>query len=73
MSEKKTNKKDLTKLSYDELEEESANVIEALNNESLGLDEASKIYEYGVSIYKEMEKRLSELEQNVTNTVHRGE
>jgi len=68
MAEKKSAEKDLTKLSYGELEEEAEKTLEALGDTSLPLDEATKLYERGKKISAEMEKRLSDLEKSVTDT-----
>lgn len=59
----------LEKMDYAKLEEEANSVLEKLSKNDLPLDEASKLYEYGKEIYKEMEKRLAELEKNVTDTI----
>ncbi|MFA6829454.1 MAG: exodeoxyribonuclease VII small subunit [Bacilli bacterium] len=62
-------KKDLTKLSYQELEKESEVIIQSLSKDDLSLDEASKIYFYGKEVSAEMEKRLAELTKKVSDTV----
>lgn len=59
----------LTKMTYAQLEEEASSVLEKLNDTSLPLDEATKIYQYGKDIYAEMEKRLAELQKSVTDTI----
>ena len=68
----KSKETDLSKLSYAQLEEEANKTLEKLNDANLGLDEASQIYEYGKKVSAEMEKRLSDLEKSVTDTVNRG-
>ncbi len=62
-------KNPLKDLSYAELEKESEEVLSRLNSEDLPLDEASKIYQYGQEIYREMENRLSALEEEVSHTI----
>lgn len=59
----------LTKMTYAQLEEEASSVLEKLNDTSLPLDEATKIYQYGKDLYVEMEKRLAELQKSVTDTI----
>lgn len=71
MAEKKTKNDELKKMSYQELEKEADGVLEALSQEDVSLDNASKIYEYGKKVYAEMEARLAELEKNVTDTISR--
>lgn len=71
MSEKKTKNDELKKMSYQELEKEADGVLEALSQEDVSLDNASKIYEYGKKVYAEMEARLAELEKNVSDTISR--
>lgn len=71
MAEKKTKNDELKKMSYQELEKEADAVLEALSQEDVSLDNASKIYEYGKKVYAEMEARLAELEKNVTDTISR--
>lgn len=62
-------KKDLSKLSYQELEEEANETLKKLGEVSLGLDEAAKLYEYGKIITKEMSKRLEELTSSVSDEI----
>ncbi len=71
MAEKKTKNDELKKMSYQELEKEADGVLEALSQEDVSLDNASKIYEYGKKVYTEMEARLAELEKNVSDTISR--
>ncbi len=71
MAEKKTKNDELKKMSYQELEKEADGVLEALSQEDVSLDNASKIYEYGKKVYAEMEARLAELEKNVSDTISR--
>jgi|GEM_PF-877889 len=61
--------KDLSKMSYEELEKEAADVVQKLSDSSLALDEASRLYDYGKSVLAEMDKRLDELSRKVTDTV----
>ena len=72
MAEKKNKEVDLSLLSYAELEKEASMTLERLNQDDLPLDEASKVYEYGKKISLEMEKRLSQLEQSVSDSINRG-
>ena len=69
MAKNTKEKNPLKELTYAELEKESAEVLSRLNSEDLPLDEASKIYQYGQELYREMEKRLSALEAEVTHTI----
>lgn len=62
-------KKELKDMKYEELEARSKEVLKALSDTSLPLDEASKLYQEGKAIAKEMEKRLSDLEKSVTDTI----
>lgn len=71
MAEKKSKNDELKKMSYQELEKEADGVLEALSQEDVSLDNASKIYEYGKKVYAEMEARLAELEKNVSDTISR--
>lgn len=68
MAEKKTDTKDLTKLTYAQLEEEATKVLNALSDPSLPLDDATLLYEQGKKISSEMETRLSTLEKSLTDT-----
>ena len=60
---------DLTKLSYQQLEEESDNILKQLSDPEIGLDESAKLYQYGRQVAEEMDKRLSELEASVKDTI----
>lgn len=64
--------KNIKEMSYTELEEESNQVLKKLNDSDLPLDEATKLFEYGISLSKEMETRLTELEKKVTDVIDRG-
>ncbi len=64
-----TKKKDLTKMTYQELEEESDEILKKLSDSQIGLDESAKLYQYGKEVSKEMEKRLSSLEETVKDTI----
>lgn len=66
------NEKDIKTMSYSELENESQEVLKRLNDSDLPLDEATKLFEYGLIISKEMELRLTELEKKVTDVIDRG-
>ena len=70
MVSKKTKEIELDKLTYAQLEEEAKNVLSSLSSEDISLDEASKIYEYGKLVSKEMEKRLAQLENSITDTIN---
>ena len=61
--------KDLSRLSYQQLEEEADNVLKALSDEELALDDASRLYDYGKAIAKAMETRLDDLSKKVRDTV----
>lgn len=60
---------DLNKLNYKELEEKLKEVLEILKDESLPVDEANKYYQQGKNLIDLMEKKLSELEKEVTNQI----
>ena len=62
-------KKDLTKLSYQELEDESESILKQLSDSEIGLDDSAKLYQYGKEVAEEMEKRLSSLEASVKDTI----
>ncbi len=64
-----TKKKDLTKMTYQELEKESDEILKKLSDSQIGLDESAKLYQYGKEVSKEMEKRLSSLEETVKDTI----
>lgn len=64
-----TKKKDLTKMSYQELETEADNILKQLSDSQIGLDESAKLYQYGKEVSKEMEKRLTALEESVKDTI----
>lgn len=59
--EKKNVKKDIQKLSYAQLEEESAIVLKTLQEQDLPLDESKALYDYGKRLYDEMARRLDAL------------
>lgn len=61
--------KDLIKLTYAELEEEADNVLKLLSDDTLPLDDAAKLYEYGKKIAAAMEENLTALSKKVTDTV----
>lgn len=61
--------KKLEELSYAELEEEANYVLSLLSDDSLPLDDAAKIYEYGRKVASIMEKNLSEISNKVTDTI----
>lgn len=54
-------KTDLSSLSYQDLEKEADSVLKKLQDPELGLDESKALYDYGKSLYKEMESRLDKL------------
>lgn len=62
-------KKDLSKLSYQELETEEENTLKKLSEADLPLDDASKYYEYGKKVLLEMTIRLDKLSKSVTDKV----
>jgi len=64
--------KDLSRLSYQQLEEEVKNVLKALKDEELALDDASRLYDYGKAITKAMETRLNDLKTKVRDTVDKA-
>lgn len=69
MATKKTEtKKELSEMTYAELEKEAEETLTKLSDTSLPLDETAKLYEYGKKVSAEMEKRLAELEKSVTDT-----
>ncbi len=61
--------KDLSKLSYEELEKEAEEVLKQLSDSSLPLDKAHEIYQYGKKISAEMDVRLEKLSKEVTDTI----
>lgn len=60
---------DLNKLSYQELEEKLKEILEILKDENLPVDDANKYYQQGKQLIDLMEKKLSELEKEVTNQI----
>lgn len=60
---------DLNKLSYQQLEDKLKEVIEILKDENLPVDDANKYYQHGKQLIDLMEKKLSELEKEVTNQI----
>ncbi|MFA6624473.1 MAG: exodeoxyribonuclease VII small subunit [Bacilli bacterium] len=62
-------KKDLSKLSYEELEKEADLVLTELNKNDISLDMSTKVYEYGKKIAKAMDSTLKQLQKEVTDTV----
>ncbi len=71
MPTKKTSEKKMEDMSYDELEKEANSVLEKLSDDSLPLDEASKLYQQGKQLYSEMKGRLEKLEKEVSDSVDR--
>lgn len=71
MPTKKTSEKKMEDMSYDELEKEANSVLEKLSDDSLPLDEASKLYQQGKQLYSEMKGRLEKLEKEVSDCVDR--
>lgn len=65
-------KKDLSKLSYKELEEKADQVLKALQKEDLPLDEAEKLYKEGMDLYKAMDERLSAMLKERKDDVAEG-
>lgn len=68
-----TKKSDLSKLSYQQLEEEADKVLKNLSDSEIGLDESAKLYRYGKEIASEMDRRLTELENSVKDEVSKEE
>lgn len=60
---------ELNKLSYQQLEDKLKEVIEILKDENLPVDDANKYYQQGKQLIDLMEKKLSELEKEVTNQI----
>ncbi|MCI1735715.1 MAG: exodeoxyribonuclease VII small subunit [Bacilli bacterium] len=62
-------KKDLTKLTYQELDNEADAVLKALSANDVSLDDANALYDYGKAISQEMQQRLAEMSKKVSDTV----
>ena len=60
---------ELKKLSYEELEKEEEETLKQLGEDSLALDEANELYQYGKAVLKERDNRLSSLEKSVEDKV----
>lgn len=60
---------ELKKLSYEELEKEEEETLKQLGEDSLALDKANELYQYGKSVLKERDNRLSSLEKSVEDKV----
>ncbi len=54
---------------YKELEDDLKKVLEKLSDENLPLDESRKYYLEGKDLITSMEKKIEELEKEVTNTI----
>lgn len=63
MAKEKSNK------TYKELEDDLKKVLEKLSDENLPLDESRKYYLEGKDLIASMEKKIEELEKEVTNTI----
>ena len=63
MAKEKSNK------TYKELEDDLKKVLEKLSDENLPLDESRKYYLVGKDLITSMEKKIEELEKEVTNTI----
>lgn len=57
------------KMSYEEMEENLKNIIEKMDDPTLPLDTASSLFKQGKDLYEEMEKRLADLQKQVTDTI----
>jgi exonuclease VII small subunit len=62
-------RKDLSTLSYEELEKETNAVVSELQKNTLGIDQGASLYDYGKRLISEMEKRLDELSRKVTDQI----
>lgn len=60
---------ELKKLSYEELEKEEEETLKQLGEDSLALDKANELYQYGKVVLKERDNRLSSLEKSVEDKV----
>ncbi len=60
---------ELKKLSYEELEKEEEDTLKELGKDSLPLDEAHSLYDYGKAVLKERQDRLEQLEKSVSDSV----
>ena len=60
---------ELKKLSYEELEKEEEETLKQLGEDSLALDKANELYQYGKAVRKERDNRLSSLEKSVEDKV----
>ena len=59
-------KKELEKLSFEEIMEELEKLVASLENGKLPLNEASEVYEKGMKLAEEANKRLSDTELKIT-------
>ncbi|MED5428579.1 MAG: exodeoxyribonuclease VII small subunit [Chloroflexota bacterium] len=59
-------KKELEKLSFEEIMGELEKSVSSLENGKLPLNEASEVYEKGMKLAEEANKRLSETELKIT-------
>lgn len=60
---------DLNKLSYKELEEKLKLLLEELKDDSLPIDEIQKKYLLAKKIIEKMEKKIDDLQKEVTNEI----
>lgn len=60
---------DLNKLSYKELEEKLKLLLEELKDDSLPIDEIQKKYLLSKKIIEKMEKKIDDLQKEVTNEI----
>ncbi len=60
---------ELKKLTYEELEKEEENALKELSQDSLALDKANELYQYGKLLLKERDSRLTALEKTVQDKV----
>ena len=54
------------KQSYAELKSELDELLDALQRDDIGVDEALKTYERGMELVKELEKTLTDAENKIT-------
>jgi len=59
-------KKELEKLSFEEIMDELEKSVSSLENGKLPLNEASEVYEKGMKLAEEANKRLSDTELKIT-------
>lgn len=60
---------DLKELTYEQLEEKADGIVKQLESNTLGLDQATKLYKEGKEYIQEMENRLNSLLNEVKDDV----